>query len=261
MRATRIAVMGLGAFFLALVVGDDAARAADPPDQMYERGNQAYLHGDFKAAIDAYENMLASGTNHEDLHYNLANAYVKADRLGPAILHYELALALDPSQEDARANLKLVRAAAAARFQDKLQGGEKDPLWIRLLSSFTPSSLTLLFLGVYVAMFAFAVTAWLLPSGFVRVSVLALLVFAVGGTAGTGGLLAGRWWMANRVEEGIVLPDELAIKEAPDATVQTSFLVHAGMKLRVVAHEQDWVRIRLANGLEGWTRERDIGQL
>jgi tetratricopeptide (TPR) repeat protein len=213
-------------------------------DALFQRGNDAYLKGDYQAAIDAYERVLAGGVNHEDLHYNLANAYVQADRLGPAILHYELALALDPTQEDARANLDLVRHMAANRFQDKLLGERADPFWVRGL-----------------AMFALAIAAWLLPAGFVRVAVLATLVFAFVGAVGTGGLLAGRWYLATRVEQAIVLPDELSVKEGPDANYQTSFLVHAGLKIRIVEHDGDWVRVRLSNGLEGWTRDRDVGRL
>ena len=246
---------------LVVAAAGATARADESVDAVFERGNQAYLHGDFKGAIDAYEQVLATGVVHEDLHFNLANAYVKADRLGPAILHFERALALDPSQEDARENLKLAREAAAGRWQDKLQGAERDAFWIRALQDFSPGGLTLLFLGVYAATFLLAFIVYLLPSGFVRVSMIALLVFALAGTLGTGGLLGGRWYLANRVEQAIVLPDELAIKEGPEANTQTSFLIHAGLKLRVVEHDQDWVKVRLANGIEGWTPARDVGRL
>ena len=252
----RQAIIAIG---LLLVARAATADATD--DQIFERGNQAYLHGDYQTAVDAYEQLIAAGVVHEDLHYNLANAYVKADRLGPAILHYEKALALDPSEEDARVNLKLAREAAQARWQDKVQGADAEPTWMKLLSVMSPGTLALLFLAIYVAMFAIALAVYLIPSGFLRVSLIALLVFAFAGTVGTGGLLAGRWWLANRVEQGVVLPDEMAVKEGPDANYQTSFLVHGGLKLRVVEHDQDWVKVRLANGLEGWTRDRDVGRL
>jgi len=246
---------------VAILGSSTGARADAQLDASFERGNQAYLHGDYKAAIDAYEQVLAAGIVHEDLEYNLANAYVKADRLGPAILHYERALSLDPSQEDVQQNLKIVREAAASRWQDKLQGEERDAFWVRALQLFSPGGLTLLFLAIYTAMFGLALTVYLLPTGFLRVSLLPLLVFAVVGTAGTGGLLLGRWWLANRVERGVVLPDEMAVKEGPDANYQTSFLVHAGLRVRIVDHDQDWVKVQFANGLEGWTRERDVGRL
>ncbi len=48
------------------------------------------------------------------LFYNLGNAYFRTGDLGRAILNYERALALDPSQPEARANLQLARDQARA---------------------------------------------------------------------------------------------------------------------------------------------------
>ncbi|MSP62106.1 MAG: tetratricopeptide repeat protein [Myxococcales bacterium] len=250
---------------LALLAAAAAPASADAPeggpDTAFERANQAYLHGDFKGAIDAYEQVVAAGVVHEDLHYNLANAYFRADRLGPAILHYERALLLDPSQEDTEANLKLARDTAAARWQDRLQGAEKDPLWMRALAPFTLGGLTLIFLGLYCGLFLLALVVYLVRPGFVRTALGVLLVFVGLGTLFAGSLLGGRWWLANRVEQGIVLPDELAVKEGSGADYQTSFLIHGGLRLRVTVREGEWIRVRLANGLEGWVRDRDVGRL
>ncbi len=43
--------------------------------------------------------------------------------------------------------------------------------------------------------------------------------------------------------------------------IESSFGVHAGMRVRITEKEQDWVRVRLSNGLEGWLREQDLGRL
>lgn len=259
-RSRAMAKIVAGVLFLVAAVAAPT-RADESNDVIWKRANEAYLKGDFKAAIDAYELVLAAGVNHEDLHYNLGNAYIQADRLGPAIYHYEMALAHDPTQEDARANLALARQMAAERMQDKLLGEERDPYWVRAIAGFTPGGLTLLFLGVYVLAFALATAVWLLPAGFLRVALLVVLAFAGAGTLGTGGLLFGRWYLQTRVEQAIVLPDELAVKEGPDANYQTSFLVHAGLKVRIAERDGDWARVRLSNGLEGWARDRDLGKM
>ncbi len=237
------------------------ARADAASDALYEKGNQAYVHGDYQGSIDAYEQVLATGVEHEDLHYNLANAYVKADRLGPAILHYEKALVLDPSRDDTQANLRLTREAAATRWQDKLQGAEHDPYWMRALSLLSPGAMTLVFLGVYAFTFLLAFAVYLLPAGFARVSMAVLLLFFAAGSLAAGGALTARWYLNTHVEQGIVLPDEIVVKEGPEGNTQTSFLIHAGLRVRIVEHDQDWLKIRLANGLEGWTRARDVGKL
>ena len=70
-----------------------------------------------------------------------------------------------------------------------------------------------------------------------------------------GALLVGRAQL-DRVPFGVVLPDAVAVKEGADANYRTSFDVHAGLRVRLVERDQDWLRIRLANGLEGWVRAR-----
>ena len=43
----------------------------------------------------------------------------------------------------------------------------------------------------------------------------------------------------------MVLPDEVAVKEGADTNYRTSFDAHAGLRVRIVDHDQDWLRVRL----------------
>ena len=265
-RLPRRAFCASGMFVLLSIctnvaIADESPLAPTDINTTFERGNQSYLHGDFKGALDAYEAVLAAGVVHEDLYYALGNAYFKADRLGPAILNYERAISLTPDDEDALTNLRLARQTAAERWQDKLVGVEADPLWMRALGYFTPGGLTLAFLALYGGLFLLVLLIWIAPRGFVRVTATTLLIFVVLGALAAGGLLAGRWWLASRAEFGFVIADEVQVKEGPDSSAETSFVVHAGMRARSISHDADWVKLRLSNGLEGWVRERDFARL
>jgi SH3-like domain-containing protein len=82
---------------------------------------------------------------------------------------------------------------------------------------------------------------------------------------GVGALLAGALLVGRvaleRVPFAVVLPDQVAVKEGADPNYKTSFDVHAGLRVRIVEADQDWLRVRLGNGLEGWVRSQDIGRL
>jgi SH3-like domain-containing protein len=76
----------------------------------------------------------------------------------------------------------------------------------------------------------------------------------------TGALLFGRARL-DRLPFGVVLPDAVAVKDGADDNYRTTFEVHAGLRVRLIEHDQDWVRVRLGNGLEGWVRGQDLGRL
>jgi tetratricopeptide (TPR) repeat protein len=230
-------------------------------DATFRRGNDAYFRGRYDEAVVAYEQVAALGVQSEDLFYNLGNAYLKAGQLGPAIYSYERALLLDPSQDDAQFNLKVARDAARDKGGDRLVGAERAPLWIRAVQPFTVGMLSWLFLALYASLFAVLVALHFLPPGFLRVGLVAVVAFVGLGALGSGALLAARLYLADRVEQAIVLPDAVQVKEGPDPNYQGTFSVHAGLRVRITEREQDWVRVRLANGLEGWLRERDLGRL
>jgi tetratricopeptide (TPR) repeat protein len=246
---------------LALLAAGARVAAADAIAEAFKKGNDAYFRGDYTLAIDSYERVASLGVVHEDLYYNLANAYYRAGRLGAAIYNYERALALDPDQDDASYNLKIARQLSERRAADKIEGADRDPLWIRMTSSFTVTSLTFTFLGLYIAVFVLLVVLRFVPAGLTRAGLVATTPFLIVATIGAGLLLGGRIYLTERVRQAIIIPDAVAVKEGPDPNYKTAFDVHAGLKVRLTDRDQDWLRIRLANGLEGWVRESEIGRL
>jgi tetratricopeptide (TPR) repeat protein len=249
-----------------------AARAAEdelaaPADAIFRRGNDAYYRGKYADAIEAYEQVAALGVRAEDLFYNLGDAYYKAGKLGPAIYNFERALELDPAQDDVQFNLHTARDAAKKKGEDRLVGVEGQPFWMRVVRPYTVGGLGWLFLGLYTAVFAMLIVLHFTRPGFLRVGLWAAFAFAMIATAGSGVLFAGRLYLAERVQEAIVLPDSVAVKDGPvmagadESSYTTVFRLHAGLRVRVTEKDQDWVRVRLANGLEGWLRASDLGRL
>src|SRR5437773_11571402 len=91
-----------------------ASILAAEPSAQFAKANQEYAAGDFKAAIDDYEELVRSGRDTPNLFYNLGNAYFRKNDFGRAILSYERALALDPHHPEAEANLRIARDEARA---------------------------------------------------------------------------------------------------------------------------------------------------
>lgn len=228
-------------------------------DQAWKRGNEAHLRGDYAGAVAAYEQLDKQQAVSADLYYNLGVTYFRQNQLGRAIWAFERALVVSPDDEDARFNLAQARKLAGQRAHDKLDGAESEPLWARIVTYFGPSTEVWLFCGLYLGCFVLL---------FVRRSMahdsrLAVTTGAV--ILGVGALLAGLLLLGriqlDRIPMGIVLPDKVAVKEGADNNFRTSFTLHGGLRVRVLEREHDWVRIRLANGLEGFVRAEAVGLL
>ena len=81
-----------------------AAAPATSADELWNVANQAYTEGDFEKAIADYEQILSQNLHSAALYYNLANAYFKQGKLGEALLNYNRASRIAPSDEDIRHN-------------------------------------------------------------------------------------------------------------------------------------------------------------
>jgi tetratricopeptide (TPR) repeat protein len=247
----------VGAVLLVLALTGSAR--ADLIDEAWRRGNDAYFKGDYPAAVAAYEQLDRQGVVSPDLYYNLGVAYFRQGSLGRAVWSFERAAALEPEDEDIRFNLTQTRKLAERRVRDKIEGAEREAIWIRAVTYFTASQMTWLFLLLYLGCFGL-LFLWrrardasraVLGAGAALLGVGALL---------SGLLLAGRAAL-DRLPFGVVLPDVVAVREGADPNYRTSFQVHAGLRVRLLERDQEWLRIRLANGLEGWVRDQDVGQL
>ncbi len=247
------------AAWAALVLGWTGRARADFLDQAWKRGNDAFLRGDYAGAAAAYEQLDRQQAVSADLYYNLGVTYFRQGQLGKAIWSFERALVVAPDDEDARFNLAQARKRAEPGAHDKLEGAEREPLWSRIVTYSSPSTQVLLFTILYVGCFALLFVRRRIAQDSRAAVTAGAAILGVGALL-AGLLIAGRIHL-DRIPFAVVLPDTVAVKEGADNTFRTSYKVHGGLRVRVLDREQDWVRVRLANGLEGWMPVRELGLL
>ena len=195
-----------------------------------------------------------------ELYYNLANAYFKADSLGKAILYYNKALRINPSQEDLVHNL----AFAEARTKDKVAEMPEFFLngWIRsvrnTLSCTAWSVLSLVSLALLLAfllLFLLASAIKVRKAGFF--GALAALVL---GIVVTSFAISSRNNMLEH-DEAIVMASAISIKSSPDSSATDLFVLHEGTKVRIVAEIDEWREVTLADGKKGWVEAKNIEEI
>ncbi len=94
----------------------DLSFALNVDEQMQQAG-EYYRNGEFDNAIKIYEELKSEGYEGTSLYFNLANSYYRIGQLGYAILNYERALKLSPSDEDVKHNLAFANLSTVDRIQ------------------------------------------------------------------------------------------------------------------------------------------------
>ncbi len=167
-------------FFFSLLLPTLIQAAAADDAELFQQGNEAYSRGDYEQAISLFETITQSSGFSAQVLYNLAGSYGQAGKTGKAVLNYERALRLAPSDSDTLGNLELIRNENGL-FQTGISGIER---FFNLLSLNQWSAVILFSLG-FLALFT--VTKRKIPcsvtvTSVVSVSCLLLLVISLYGT-------------------------------------------------------------------------------
>ena len=244
-----------GAAFLLLLIQSTAF--AQPADTLFAAARDAYRSADYDRAISSYGSIIEAGHVSAAVWYNLGNAHFRAGSIGRAILSYERALRLAPTDEDIQHNLDLARLRTVDRI---------EPLpelfivtWVRSLNaSVAVSTTTTMFLVFWGITFLSLALMFLVRSGAVVRSMR--IVFFSGSILGliVGSILLFQVLLTPSTTDGIIMTPTVTAKSSPDAQSVDAFVVHEGLQVTLGDGVDGWVRITLADGKTGWIQEADV---
>lgn len=226
----------------------------------FSKGNALYQKGLYDQALQQYKNIVNSGKHSADLYYNMGNCFFKKNEIPQAILYYEKAKLLSPSDEDINFNIKL----ANLRVVDKVMPVPKvfyqqwiDNIavwfsarawsWILIMWVCLACSSVVVFYGTYFP--------WLKRTAFFTFIVSLLFII-------TSFAMAEK---QHRQELGknyaIIFSPSVAIKSSPDEASTDLFILHEGTKIKLDDNIGDWYKVRLSNGNVGWIKQSNFKEI
>lgn len=214
---------------------------------LFQKGNQSYEEGSFDEAIGQYEKVLDLGVRNFKVFYNLGNAYFRQNQLGKAVVNYRRALALEPRDEDAQANLSFVKLYTLDKIEEQKINPFSNMLhWF--LSLLSADEFALLASFSYTLSMLFGILMIFNRSKrYLRfVFVVFLVCLAIFGSS----LLTKIHLESLRY--GVVVVPQVEVRSGPGEDFILQFTGHEGLEFRVDEEAEGWYRISLPNGIKGW---------
>ena len=230
---------------------------ASVDDSLMQQGNTAYQNGDYEMAIGCYQEIINHGNEGAILYYNLGNAYFKTKQTAEALLWYERALRLDPSNEDIKHNI----AYANMQITDKIEVLPELFIvrwWNGLSQSMTATSWAVMAV-IFGAVFALSI-ALMLVSRRRWLSMTAVILAVVSLIIAVFSLIFASKEFKRYIKqpEAIVMQSVVNAKGTPDESGTILFVIHEGLKVAVTDRVGSWVEIKLPNGEKGWVEASSI---
>ncbi|GGD81234.1 SH3 domain-containing protein [Planktosalinus lacus] len=229
-------------------------------ENAFEEGKSHYKEANYEAAINTWESILESGKHSAALYYNLGNAYFKSNEIAPSIYYYEKALNLAPGDSDIENNL----AIAQSQTVDII-----EPLPKNLISTWVENA---------ISAFSFDTWAWMSVFLVFVFAILFLIYFFSRRSSIKRIYFSGAFIVLffaivslyiafmsynsfTNDRSGIIFATSTQVRSEPLNRSETSFVLHEGTKVEIIDEDDDWFRVQLADGKDGWVQKGDLKEL
>lgn len=232
-----------------------------------ERADSAYNASAFNEALQLYQKVAATEGVNSNLNYNLGNAYYRTGDIANAIVCYERALRLDPTNKDATSNLEFLRGklsdtpgtyySVMTEFTRTIAGLMSSNGWGWLALA------TFILFIVCAALYYFSDNVRVRKIGFFTGIVMILaFVFCISECIYSKGL-------SQRKDEAIIKSKSVILSTSPRTPVnrnEEAILLHEGTKLYIqdsIGVETDsvkmmWYDVMVDGDHRAWISQKDI---
>lgn len=223
----------------------------------FDEANASYNEGNYEQALAQYNQIVDAGMESAALYYNMGNTYYKMKDYPHAILYYEKSLKLDPGNEDVRTNLEIANKAVVDKIEPLPQSfiarwwnGLKSLLsvdgwaWVSVVA----------FVLTLVSLFAFLMSRRM---GVRKLGFFLGLLFVVAFALSLF-FAIHNYRDARHQDEAIVMTPTVMVKSSPSVSSVDLFVLHEGTKVKILDSNEEWNKIKIANGSVGWIQTKDV---
>lgn len=237
---------------------------------LVQKANTAYEKDKYKDALELYLQAEKAKGSSSDLYYNIGNSYYRMGNMGRAILYYERALLLDPSNSDARTNLEFVNDkiqiksdtgdSFISEWIDSAVSTHSSNSWATLAAVFFLALLGAALLYVFARKVALRKIGFF--GGWILIAVMAFSIVCA---------FHMRDKMAVRDKAIVIVPSSTlsTSPRAPKDKSEEAFLLTEGNKVAIVDSVENktgmtaekWYDVKAGDSHRAWIRSSDIEKI
>lgn len=224
--------------------------------ELFDQGNLLYEKGSYDSSITVYQKILSMGYHDARVYYNLGNAHFRKKEIGPAVLNFEKARLLDPSDKDIQNNLLFARASTMDKIAPPEEGFFQKII-LKLHNALGIPAQTILVLVLLYALSLCVILFFVASPGLRELlKSLALVILVIGIPLAVS--LSIKVSQEGGLGEAIVLSNQLNAVNEPEGS-QVMFAAHEGTKFRLHRKVGSWYFASLENNMSGWIPETNLG--
>ena len=211
--------------------------------ETFVNANEKYNSGDFVSAIQKYNEIIINGDHSPEVYFNLGNAYYKLDSLALGIYYYEIGLKYFPNDFNLSQNLEYLNDLTIDDIEAlPFDIVSKKTDYIFNYFSLHTWSLLCIALGVtssFLFLFYFL-------SNSTRIKRITFTLFVL-------------YNIQNNFQYAIVFDETVEVNLEPNNNSEVLFELHEGTKIEILEDfDEDWIKIKLADGQIGWVIKNQI---
>ncbi len=230
---------------------------AQSPMELFDMGNEAYNKGSYVKAKNFYLKVLDDNLHSAELYFNLGNSYYKIGEIAESIFYLELANRLSPGQIDIKNNIKFAKNMGLDSIEElpksQIDVAQKKVLNIISIDAWTISSLLFswsfcILFGVYVwSQNSKIKRAFFVLSSLILIFLLTsiLVIYNIDNSK-------------KQNNSAVIFENKINVNSEPNNRSTLLFNLHEGTMIEVIEKLDGWLRIKIANGSEGWIENKNI---
>ncbi len=241
----------IGLLIVCLMVAASGLKAQVIQNQEFAKANFYYNESKYDTALVIYERIIDEGYVSVPLLYNIGNTYFKLRNYPMAILNYEKALKLDPSNDDVKQNLAIANALITDKIEPLPEFFMKK--WWKntgnklSANGWATTSMILLGLIMFSLFVYFTTRTKGIKKSMFFTSLMLILLFVC-----TVIFASQKYIYLNQHDEAIVMAPTITVKSSPSSSGVDLFVLHEGTKIEILDKADNWDKIKIADGSVGW---------